>query len=177
MLIELAREGFTNLTGVDYSPNAIELSKNIAKDQEIAVTYKVVDLLQDQLDLGRFQIVHDKGDYKCDLLTPRNICNTYMNIYVFLHFIYLGTYDAISLHPDDPKAKRGLYISHVHEMLEDNGFLIITSCNWTEDELIAAFDGYFIMSAVIPAPSFMFGGKVGSVVTSVVFQKVLTSAT
>lgn len=92
-------------------------------------------------------------------------------------YIFLGTYDAISLHPDDPKAKRGSYIRHVHEMLEDNGSLIITSCNWTEEELIAAFDGYFIKSAVIPSPSFMFGGKVGSVVTSLVFQKVLTSST
>lgn len=62
MLIELAREGYTNLTGVDYSPNAIELSKNIAKDQDITITYKVADLLQDTLDLGRFQIVHDKGE-------------------------------------------------------------------------------------------------------------------
>lgn len=62
MLIELAREGYTNLTGVDYSPKAIELSKNIAKDQDITITYKVADLLQDTLeDLGRFQIVHDKG--------------------------------------------------------------------------------------------------------------------
>lgn len=63
MLIELAREGYTNLTGVDYSPKAIELSKNIAKDQDIAITYKVADLLQDKLDLGCFQIVHDKGEF------------------------------------------------------------------------------------------------------------------
>lgn len=65
MLIELAREGFTNLTGVDYSPKAIDLSQNIAKDQEIAITYKVADLLDAEccVSLGRFDIVHDKGKF------------------------------------------------------------------------------------------------------------------
>lgn len=105
----------------------------------------------------------------------QRICVHDLHCYVSLYF--LGTYDAISLHPDDPKSKRGLYIRHVYEMLENDGSLIITSCNWTEEELIAAFHGYFVKSAVIPAPSFMFGGKVGSVVTSLVFKKVLTSST
>lgn len=63
MLIELAREGFTRLTGVDYSPKAIELSQNIAKDQDIVIAYKVADLLDAECcaSLGRFDIVHDKG--------------------------------------------------------------------------------------------------------------------
>lgn len=65
MLIELAREGFNNLTGIDYSLNAIELASNVAKDQDINITYKVFDLLtknDDKLqDLGKFHVVHDKG--------------------------------------------------------------------------------------------------------------------
>lgn len=63
MLIELAREGYTNLTGIDYSPKAIELSESIAKDQEIVITYKVADLLDSECcdALGQFNIVHDKG--------------------------------------------------------------------------------------------------------------------
>ncbi len=66
MLIELAREGFTRLTGVDYSELAIELSQNIAKDQDIAIDYKVADLLSaDCCNLGRFDIVHDKGIRFC----------------------------------------------------------------------------------------------------------------
>lgn len=63
MLIELSREGYTNLTGVDYSPKAIELSENIAKDQDIVINYKVADLLDPDCchSLGKFNIVHDKG--------------------------------------------------------------------------------------------------------------------
>lgn len=63
MLIELAREGFTKLTGVDYSPKAIKLSENIAKDQDVDIEYKVADILHDGFssDLGLFNVVHDKG--------------------------------------------------------------------------------------------------------------------
>lgn len=147
MLIELAREGYTNLTGTDYSPLAIELAQSIARDQNINISYRVGDLLSDTFvaDFGQFDVVHDKG-----------------------------TYDAISLHPDEPKEKRQRYIENVHRLMADtaDAVLILTSCNWTEPELCAAFAGRFEKLAVIPAPSFMFGGKVGSVVTSLVFRKV-----
>lgn len=148
MLIELAREGFTKLTGMDYSANAIRLAQHIATDQNIRIDYRVGDLLSDTFasEFGQFGIVHDKG-----------------------------TYDAISLHPEDPKAKRERYIDNAHRLLSDddpNAMLILTSCNWTESELCTAFAGRFERMAAIPTPSFMFGGKVGSVVTSLVFRKV-----
>lgn len=148
MLIELAREGFTELTGVDYSSNAIELSTRIAVDQDLNITYKVMDLLDEnsiheQLNDAKFDIVHDKG-----------------------------TYDAISLHPDNPAEKRSKYMKHVHKMISDNGMLILTSCNWTEDELCASFQSDFVKYKSIPSPTFMFGGKVGNVVTQIVFKKI-----
>lgn len=63
MLIELAREGYTKLTGVDYSPKAIKLSEIIAKDQDIDIDYKVADILHKDFstNLGTFNVVHDKG--------------------------------------------------------------------------------------------------------------------
>ncbi|CAD7082675.1 unnamed protein product [Hermetia illucens] len=143
-LIELAREGFKNLLGVDYSPKAIELAASIAKDQELPIEYKVVDLLSEKsmTELGTFNIVHDKG-----------------------------TYDAISLNPDNPKEKREKYIENTRRILSDEGYFIITSCNWTEEELITSFQGKFEKFCTIPTPTFRFGGKEGSVVTSVVFKK------
>ncbi|XP_053674514.1 EEF1A lysine methyltransferase 2 [Anopheles nili] len=144
MLIELAREGYTNLTGIDYSPKAIELSRAICKDQELAIDYQVVDLMSESevIALGQFKVVHDKG-----------------------------TYDAISLHPEDTKAMRTNYIANVHQMLQDDGLFILTSCNWTESELVQSFREQFTLRTVIPTPTFKFGGKVGSVVTSIVFTK------
>uniref|UniRef100_A0A182PHP5 Protein-lysine N-methyltransferase n=1 Tax=Anopheles epiroticus TaxID=199890 RepID=A0A182PHP5_9DIPT len=144
MLIELAREGYTNLTGIDYSPKAIELSKAICRDQDLNINYRVVDLMSesDVATLGQFKVVHDKG-----------------------------TYDAISLHPEDAKTMRAQYIANVHRMLQDDGLFVLTSCNWTEGELVTSFAGLFKLRSVIPTPTFKFGGKVGSVVTSIVFEK------
>lgn len=87
------------------------------------------------------------------------------------HVYVIGTYDAVSLHPDDPKSKRETYILNIYNMLENEGLLIITSCNWTETELCKAFSSKFVKHSVIPAPSFKFGGQVGSLVTSIVFKK------
>lgn len=147
MLIELAREGYTNLTGTDYSPLAIQLAQSIASDQGISISYRVGDLLADTFaaEFGQFAVVHDKG-----------------------------TYDAISLHPEQPREKRELYIANVHRLVADTAgaVLIVTSCNWTEPELCAAFAGRFEKLDAIPTPSFMFGGRVGSVVTSLVFRKI-----
>ncbi|XP_013099702.1 EEF1A lysine methyltransferase 2 [Stomoxys calcitrans] len=145
LLVELAREGYTNLMGIDYSPKAVELAQNIAKDQELNINYEVADLMNVESckSLGIFGIVHDKG-----------------------------TYDAISLCPENPKQKRELYIDAVVNMMDDNSLFIITSCNWTEDELITSFDGKLVKKCSIPTPMFKFGGKVGSVVTSIVLKKV-----
>ena len=108
-----AREGFSNLVGVDYSENAIELAKTVARAQNLTISYEVCDLLdaQNSIPTEEYAIALDKG-----------------------------TYDAISLHPDDPKHKREQYISNVWNLLKTQGLLIITSCNWTEKELVSHFN-------------------------------------
>ncbi|XP_023171222.1 EEF1A lysine methyltransferase 2 [Drosophila hydei] len=143
-LIALANEGFTQLTGVDYSPKAIELAMGIAKDQALDISYNVADLTQNESQtLGSYNIIHDKG-----------------------------TYDAVSLCPDDPKEKRNNYLATVSKLLQDEqSHFIITSCNWTEEELVHSFEHLFVKHCTIPTPTFKFGGKVGNVVTSVVFKK------
>ncbi|KAH8238791.1 hypothetical protein KR038_000324 [Drosophila bunnanda] len=142
-LVGLANEGYTQLTGVDYSPKAVELAQNIARDNSLVISYKVADLTQPQNDLGAFDVVHDKG-----------------------------TYDAVSLCPENSKEKRSLYLATVEKLLRTSGSLfVITSCNWTEEELVQSFGEKFVKHHTIPTPTFKFGGKVGSVVTSVVFKK------
>lgn len=83
-----------------------------------------------------------------------------------------GTYDAVSLNPDDPKSKRLQYVEKVSELLKSDGFFIITSCNWTQHELCEQFKDVFVLKEVIPTPQFKFGGKIGNIVTSVVFCKI-----
>lgn len=143
MLIELSNEGYTNLLGVDYSSIAVDLATKVAKDQEHNISFKVADLLVEEsvAKLGKFKVVHDKG-----------------------------TYDAVAL-MEGAKEKRVTYIKNVASLMEDDGLFIITSCNFTEDELIESFATTFTKHAVIPTQVFMFGGKKGNIVTSLVFKK------
>ncbi|XP_041984051.1 EEF1A lysine methyltransferase 2 [Aricia agestis] len=147
-LLELAREGFTNLLGVDYCEEAIILANKVAQSQHPHLKFQVYDIINDDIEkLGcKFGLVHDKG-----------------------------TYDAISLNPENPKQNELKYQEKVTEMLSENGIFVITSCNWTEAELISHFGDRFALKTVIPTPQFKFGGKVGSVVSSVVFVKKSTS--
>lgn len=147
MLVELYREGYKNLTGIDYSANAVTLAKQIASDQNMNIAYEMLDLL-DSNDILRkfgtktFDVVHDKG-----------------------------TYDAISLHPDNPAEKRAQYIENLFKLTSSDGLLILSSCNWTDAELCASLNGKFQLYKGIPTPTFKFGGSVGSVVTQIVFKK------
>lgn len=145
LLVELAEEGFTNLTGVDYSEAAIKLAQAVSSAQQLDIKFETFDILADSscpLNGRKFKVVLDKG-----------------------------TYDAISLNPDNPSEKRSLYIEAVNNLLEADGLFIITSCNWTQAELVNHFHKYFAVSHVLPTPKFQFGGKTGNTVTSVVFKR------
>ncbi|KZC04999.1 Methyltransferase-like protein 10 [Dufourea novaeangliae] len=112
-LVELANKGFTKLVGVDYSQKAIALAHEILKENNIShINLKVCDILNLETHelLRDFKLVHDKG-----------------------------TYDAISLHPQDPATKRKKYIENVNKILVPGGYLILTSCNWTKEELESHF--------------------------------------
>ena len=51
-----------------------------------------------------------------------------------------GTYDAISLNPDSPQLQRARYRENIAQLLKEHGLLILTSCNWTEEELRTHFE-------------------------------------
>lgn len=120
------------------------MAKKIAADKGLQINYIQCDMIcdKDVSLLGKFKVCHDKG-----------------------------TYDAISLMLDNPTEKRNKYLKNVSKILEDDGIFVITSCNWSENELVVSFSEYFDFLNVIQTPKFKFGGKVGSVVSSVVFTK------
>lgn len=139
-LIELARLGFSKLSGVDYSQGAIDLSKSIAHEQGFSfIDFSVRNILEGLI--LKFDLINDKG-----------------------------TYDAVSL-SENVTMNRDLYLNSVFNSLNDDGFFIITSCNWTESELEKHFSSKFICYKHIPTPQFKFGGKVGSLVTTLVLKK------
>ncbi|XP_001603234.1 EEF1A lysine methyltransferase 2 [Nasonia vitripennis] len=147
MLVDLAKAGFKRLTGVDYSQKAIDLAKKVLKEEgfpEVDLrVHDIVDPAGTAEDFV-FRLAHDKG-----------------------------TYDAVSLHPDNPKENREKYIKNLHKILEDKGVLALTSCNWTKAELIEHFKDYFEFSTELPTKTFSFGGQTGNTITQLVFIKKL----
>ncbi|CAM6081606.1 unnamed protein product [Calypogeia fissa] len=106
LLHALSRQGFTDLTGTDYSDGAVELARAVS-DREgfMNINFMVDDMLDSKLS-KTFKLITDKG-----------------------------TLDAIGLHPDGP-AHRVIYWKEVTRLLEPGGVLVITSCNSTKNELV-----------------------------------------
>jgi 2-polyprenyl-3-methyl-5-hydroxy-6-metoxy-1,4-benzoquinol methylase len=103
----LFKQGFTDLTGTDYSQGAVELAGAVAERSNVDnITFLVDDILDSKLN-RQFQLVTDKG-----------------------------TLDAIGLHPDGV-AHRFQYWKALCKLVAPGGVLVITSCNSTKDELVA----------------------------------------
>uniref|UniRef100_A0A5B7AVM1 Protein-lysine N-methyltransferase Din_030198 n=1 Tax=Davidia involucrata TaxID=16924 RepID=A0A5B7AVM1_DAVIN len=167
LLQELAKQGFSDLTGTDYSEGAIDLARSLAdRDGFTNIKFLVDDVLETKLE-QKFQLVMDKG-----------------------------TLDAIGLHPDGP-IKRIMYWDSVSKLVAPGGILVITSCNSTKDELVQEVDSFNQRRAgasqepetpgdqetgrdpppfryldhVRSYPTFTFGGSVGSRVATVAFLR------
>ncbi|XP_063818220.1 EEF1A lysine methyltransferase 2 isoform X2 [Pseudophryne corroboree] len=144
LLVELAKSGYSNIMGVDYCAGAIALARSICEKEGVSqsVQLQVADFL------GTFN--------PSELL---DIC------------LDKGTFDAVSLDPNGAEDKRSQYVQSLCRILKPNGIFIITSCNWTKDELLGQFGKEFEMTDELLTPTFSFGGHSGRSVTALVFQR------
>ncbi|KAE8679748.1 putative S-adenosyl-L-methionine-dependent methyltransferases superfamily protein [Hibiscus syriacus] len=159
LLQELAKQGFTDLTGIDYSEGTIDVARSHAdRDGFSSIKFLVDDIIETKLE-KQFQLVMDKG-----------------------------TLDAIGLHPDGP-IKRMMYWDSVSKLVAPGGVLVITSCNHTKDELVHEVESFNQRNTGMPQethtdrprfrylnhvrtyPTFMFGGSLGTHVATVAFQR------
>lgn len=168
--------------GIDYSEAAVDLARKIAKEREVEeeVGFEVADIIGEEMKgkswvpEGGFDVVLDKG-----------------------------TYDAISLSEEKLEDGRRIYEDYprkVASVLKKDGWLVITSCNWTEEELRAKMEvqkGTFPVLSFratsrlevpthclmfkrvdlqyhgkISYPTFTFGGHVGQTICSLCFRKI-----
>ncbi|KAJ5615796.1 hypothetical protein N7537_000910 [Penicillium hordei] len=89
-----------------------------------------------------------------------------------------GTFDAVSL-ADDAKSTRVCerYPDIARRLVRRGGFLIVTTCNWTEEELVHWFTGdrtsgdRLAVWGRVEYPRFRFGGHEGQGVCTVCFQR------
>ncbi|KIJ52547.1 hypothetical protein M422DRAFT_26127 [Sphaerobolus stellatus SS14] len=158
LLCELAKEGYdsSTLLGIDYSQGSVNLSRKIA----------------DHRDVGQ---IHFE---MCDFLTQDPPCLPGMQESVGSWDLLLdkGTFDAIALAEKDASGNfpADLYPERIVRLLRPRGLFLITSCNFTEDELKEKFGNTEIgleYHSRIQHQTFTFGGKSGSVCSSVAFRK------
>ncbi|KAJ5514495.1 hypothetical protein N7463_004047 [Penicillium fimorum] len=89
-----------------------------------------------------------------------------------------GTFDAVSL-ADDAKTTRVCerYPDIARRLVRRGGFLMVTTCNWTEEELVHWFTGdrtsgdRLAVWGRVEYPRFRFGGHEGQGVCTVCFQR------
>ena len=169
MLDEDFDENFVNnnrLLGCDYSAKSIELAKNIQKEKFLdnesiqkQLNFEVIDLFDEKSQF--FNTVKNDKNEKFEVVTDK------------------GTLDAIAL-SGMTKFSESLekeislvdYYPHIIDnLLAQNGLLLITSCNFTQEELIRIIEstGNLKYYKNVNYPSIEFGGIKGSTICTVAF--------
>ncbi|KAJ8065449.1 hypothetical protein OCU04_006134 [Sclerotinia nivalis] len=159
------------MMGVDYSERSIEFAKRIAKDKQ--------ESEQGGTEGGN-EIEFITWDIMKEDPSPKVLNGKQANGWDIV--LDKGTFDAISLSEEtDSNGKRIFegYREKVLALVRNGGVAVVTSCNWTEEELIEWFAGKregerghrFEVLRKIEYRSFSFGGVKGQTVCSVCFRK------
>jgi len=177
-----------NMVGVDYSPQSIELARKLGKQYsdpartaELSVSLPPIEHSCEKIRFEVFDILNDDPwkqnwwFWSHEKDSPESAG--------FDLVLDKGTFDAISLSSDTIEV--GGKTLRVHEifpriaisLLGPRGFFLITSCNWTEEEVIRWFTtgegvtGELEVFNKISYPVFEFGGHKGQGVASVCFRR------
>ncbi|KAF8813323.1 S-adenosyl-L-methionine-dependent methyltransferase [Phlegmacium glaucopus] len=146
------------LSGIDYSPGAVVLSSQIAQTRGGSmISFSECDFLKDDPPLPGIYRLAFRIDV-WDLILDK------------------GTYDAIALGQKDDQGRSPSvnYPDRAARLLKPGGYFLITSCNFTEDELKSNFatpETGLTYHSRIQHPTYTFGGKSGSICSSVAFKK------
>lgn len=154
--LKLIEAGWQRVAALDYSEKAVELAR------------KLVGFPAD-----------DERIFQADILNPQSLPAQYHS-----HFNVIldkGTFDAISLNPDfeviEEKVSKTKVIADAFKSTlktflapAEDSIFIITSCNWTATELAQIFAPEFEAVGEVPHTKFVFGGKSGQDVSTVIFK-------
>ena len=174
MLALLRNSGFAahaKMVGVDYSSGSVELARQLQRLRLHSAYHHHFGHEEDQEEDIRFE--------EWDILSPKNALDDYVHLDWFPYrkggfdlVLDKGTFDAVSLSGQKGVCER--YPCIAGKLVRKGGFLIVTSCNWTEEELVRWFTtttDEMLVWGRIAYPSFTFGGRQGQGVCTVCFQK------
>ena len=174
------------LYGIDYSPPSIALARSLnacraGEGEGANIHFHVMDVVRERpADMPWWPRQAATGDEtETEAARPFDLV------------LDKGTFDAVSLSSEmlgDGSARRQceVYPQLVSRMVRVGGYLLVTSCNWTEGEVVRWFcapapaplhggGGEGALLEVfhrIQYPTFTFGGKSGAGVASVCFRRV-----
>ncbi|KAK8076387.1 hypothetical protein PG994_003659 [Apiospora phragmitis] len=181
MLFGLRDAGWTGpMLGVDYSERSVEFARRIEDARRKGLTPRHCDDDDDDRD-------SDDDEEQEEEANPKEQEK--------------GTFDAVSLSSEtDAATGRRVsenYRARVLPLVREGGLFLVTSCNWTEDELDKWFAGEqqqqaeeradeeeeeeeeeeerrwrFQQVCRVEYPSFSFGGVKGSTISSLCFRKI-----
>lgn len=144
------------MLGVDYSETSVELARRISVQQhDHVVRFEQWDLLTQPPGSWRqdgFDVVLDKGTFDAISLMPHS---------------------QESLHPCE------VYREKVAPLVRPGCFLVITSCNWTKEELLgwlAPEGGDLQFYSEAEYPTFTFGGQTGQSIVTLALRRGRASA-
>ena len=158
-----------HMVGIDYSEESVKLARCIAASR--AAEYE-----GDRYHKSSVSSAGRPAFNTYDILNPSHE-NPDWSQNGFDCLLDKGTFDAVSLSTaQDVEGRHGsdIYALRVQRFIRPNGFLVVTSCNWTEDELCAWFvtpQTKLNFFGRIEYPSFRFGGKSGQSIVTLCFCK------
>ncbi|KIO34364.1 hypothetical protein M407DRAFT_240669 [Tulasnella calospora MUT 4182] len=156
--LALAGAGYPvdRILGVDYSEDSVRLARSVARHRSVpGLRFEASDFLSE--DPPQLEGM-DSSAGGWDLLLDK------------------GTFDAIALadKTNDGSAPIDGYPTRISRLLKSGAYFLITSCNFTEEELKQRFSAPaigLVYHSRIQHPTFTFGGKTGSTCSSVAFKK------
>jgi SAM-dependent methyltransferase len=176
------------MVGVDYSPQSIELARKLSKQysnprctSELSIELPDAEYACDKMFFEVLDLLED--DPRKQRWWPSAAESSSPESDGFDLVLDKGTFDAISLSSDTIDI--GGKIVRVHEafprivisLIRPRGFFLITSCNWTEEEVVRWFTtgegvaGELEVFDEISYHVFEFGGHKGQGVASVCFRR------
>ncbi|OBA24972.1 hypothetical protein HANVADRAFT_27743, partial [Hanseniaspora valbyensis NRRL Y-1626] len=145
------------VTGCDYSSKSIEFANDI-KNTKFAdleffqknVEFKVMDIFDDETIFDKYEVVTDKGTLDAIALSG------------------LSKYNKAA---DKEMSLVNYYPYVIEKLLSKKGLFVITSCNFTQEELIKIIEssGNLKYYKHVNYPSIEFGGIKGTTICTVAF--------
>jgi EEF1A lysine methyltransferase 2 len=168
LLFALRDEGWTgSMLGLDYSQTSVELACQIEQARRESE-------VRDGDSVNNFNAGYVEFRQR-DILSSSD-CTEQFDV-----LLDKGTFDAISLSSDTDGTGRRIcekYRPSIKPLLKVGGLFVITSCNWTEEELKRWFledspdeDGIFELKDRLKYPTFRYQGQEGQTVVSLCFEK------